>query len=175
LAIPALGERFEVERELGHGGSATVVLAYDRHLGRRVAVKLLSADLSAMLDANRFAREIRLTASLVHPNIVPLFDSGEVDGQLYYVMPFIDGDTLRARLERSGKLPVDEALRLTCDLAEAWRTRTARASSIATSSRRMSFCPASARCSPTSASRAWKSRTSNRSRRQASSWARRRT
>src|SRR5665213_2111736 len=114
-----LGERFEIERELGQGGSASVYLAQDKHLGRRVAVKVLGQNLSEFVGADRFAREIRLTASLVHPNVVPLFDSGEVDGQLYYVMPFIDGDTLRARLERSGKLPVDEALRLTCDLAEA--------------------------------------------------------
>jgi serine/threonine protein kinase/tetratricopeptide (TPR) repeat protein len=115
----ALGERFEIERELGRGGSATVYLAHDRRLDRRVALKLLSADLSALVDADRFTREIRLTARLVHPHIVALFDSGEVDGRLYYVMPFIEGDTLRARLERDGPLPVEDVLRLVCDLAEA--------------------------------------------------------
>ncbi len=114
-----LGERFEVERELGRGGSATVYLAHDQRLGRRVAVKVLAPDLSAFLGADRFTREIRLTARLVHPNIVPLFDSGDVDGRLYYVMPFIEGDTLRAQLEREGRLSVDDALRLVCDLAEA--------------------------------------------------------
>ena len=114
-----LGERFEMERELGRGGAATVYLAHDRRLGRRVAVKVLAPDISAHLGADRFQREIRLTARLVHPNIVPLFDSGEVDGQLFYVMPFIDGDTLRSRLDRDGPLPVDDAVRLVCDLAEA--------------------------------------------------------
>lgn len=115
----ALGERFEIERELGSGGSATVYLAHDRRLGRKVAVKVIAPDLSTFVGADRFAREIRLTARLVHPNIVALFDSGEVDGRLYYVMPFIEGDTLRVRLERDGRLPVDDALRLICDLAEA--------------------------------------------------------
>jgi len=115
----ALGERFEIERELGHGGSATVYLAHDRRLDRQVAVKVLAPDLSAFVGADRFTREIRLTARLVHPHIVALFDSGEADGRLYYVMPFIDGDTLRARLERDGRLSVDDALQLVCDLAEA--------------------------------------------------------
>src|SRR6185312_130642 len=115
----ALGERFEIERELGHGGSATVYLAHDRRLDRRVAVKVLAPDLSAFVGADRFTREIRLTARLVHPHIVALFDSGEADGRLYYVMPFIEGDTLRARLERDGRLSVDDALQLVCDLAEA--------------------------------------------------------
>jgi serine/threonine protein kinase len=114
-----LGERFEIERELGHGGSATVYLAYDTRLGRKVAVKVLAPDLSEHLGADRFAREIRLTARLVHPNIVPLFDSGEMQGRLYYVMPFIEGDTLRSLLERDGPLSVDDAVRLVCDLAEA--------------------------------------------------------
>jgi tetratricopeptide (TPR) repeat protein/tRNA A-37 threonylcarbamoyl transferase component Bud32 len=115
----SLGERFEIERELGRGGSATVYLAHDRRLGRQVAVKVLDPGLSAHLGADRFTREIRLTARLVHPNIVPLFESGEVDGRLYYVMPFIEGDTLRSQLDRDGPLSVDDSLRLVCDLAEA--------------------------------------------------------
>lgn len=114
-----LGERFQVERELGRGGSASVLLAHDRHLDRRVAVKLLEPDFSAFVGADRFTREIRLTARLVHPNIVPLFDSGEMNGRLYYVMPFIEGDTLRARMERHGPLRAEHALRVVCDIAEA--------------------------------------------------------
>jgi tetratricopeptide (TPR) repeat protein/tRNA A-37 threonylcarbamoyl transferase component Bud32 len=96
-----------------------VVLAHDKHLDRRVAVKILQAELSAAIDSERFAREVRVTARLVHPNIVPLFDSGVANGCLYYVMPFVDGATLRARLNLSGRLPVDEALGIVRDIAEA--------------------------------------------------------
>jgi tetratricopeptide (TPR) repeat protein/tRNA A-37 threonylcarbamoyl transferase component Bud32 len=117
--VTTLGDRFTVEREIGRGGMATVVLAHDRVLDRRVAVKLLSADLSAALGAERFGQEIRVTARLVHPNIVPLFDSGEVDGQLFYTMPYVDGETLRTVLDRGVRLPVEQAIRLASDIAEA--------------------------------------------------------
>ena len=98
---------------------ATVLLAHDRSLDRRVAIKLLTPELSAALGPDRFAREIRLTARLVHPNIVPLFDSGEASACLYYVMPFIDGETLRGRLGTNGARPMDEVRHILTDLAEA--------------------------------------------------------
>jgi tetratricopeptide (TPR) repeat protein len=116
--LDALAGRFAVERELGRGGMATVLLAHDRSLDRRVAIKVLAPELSAVLGPDRFSREIRLTARLVHPNIVPLFDSGEASSCLYYVMPFIDGDTLRS-LVASGPRPVDEVTHIVTDLAEA--------------------------------------------------------
>jgi len=96
-----------------------VVLAHDKHLDRRVAVKVLQAELSAAIDGERFAREVRVTARLVHPNIVPLFDSGIANGRVFYVMPFVDGMTLRARLNASGRIPVEEALGIVRDIAEA--------------------------------------------------------
>jgi len=117
--LDALAGRFAVERELGRGGMATVLLAHDRSLDRRVAIKVLAPELSAALGPDRFSREIRLTARLVHPNIVPLFDSGEANSCLYYVMPFIDGGTLRGRLHASGCWSVDEVTHLITDLAEA--------------------------------------------------------
>jgi serine/threonine protein kinase/Flp pilus assembly protein TadD len=117
--LDALAGRFAVERELGRGGMATVLLAHDRSLDRRVAIKVLAPELSAALGPDRFAREIRLTARLVHPNIVPLFDSGEAHSCLYYVMPFIDGGTLRGRLLENGARPADEVTHLITDLAEA--------------------------------------------------------
>ncbi|MGH7585913.1 MAG: protein kinase domain-containing protein [Gemmatimonadales bacterium] len=115
----ALEERFEIVGVAGTGGMATVLHAHDRRLGRPVALKLLAPELSAALGKERFSREVRLTARLVHPNIVPLFDSGEAEGRLYYVMPFIEGDTLKVRLEREGTRPVAEVLRVMADLAEA--------------------------------------------------------
>jgi hypothetical protein len=117
--LDALSARFAVERELGRGGMATVFLAHDRRLDRQGAIKVLAPELSAALGPDRFSREIRLTARLVHPNIVPLFDSGEASSCLYYVMPFIDGDTLRSHLDRGGARPVDEVLHILTDLAEA--------------------------------------------------------
>jgi len=116
--VGALQGRFAVERELGRGGMATVLLAHDRSLDRPVAIKVLTAELSAALGPDRFSREIRLTARLVHPNIVPLFDSGEANSCLYYVMPFIDGGTLR-QLAGNGGRPVDEVVHIITDLAEA--------------------------------------------------------
>ena len=115
----ALTDRYRIERELGQGGMATVYLAQDLKHDRKVAVKVLKPELAAVLGAERFVVEIKTTAALQHPHILPLFDSGEADGFLYYVMPFIDGETLRARLDRETQLGVDEAVRITRDVADA--------------------------------------------------------
>ena len=115
----ALGERYRVERELGRGGMATVYLAYDSRQDRPVALKLIHPDLAAMLGPERFLREIKLTAKLRHPHILPLFDSGEAEGQLWYTMPYIEGETLRQRLGRQRYLHLDEALRITHDILSA--------------------------------------------------------
>jgi TolB-like protein/tetratricopeptide (TPR) repeat protein len=108
-----------LERELGRGGMATVYLARDHKHERPVALKVLRGELGAILGAERFLREIRLTANLQHPHILPLLDSGEAAGQLFYVMPYVEGDSLRQRLAREGQLPVPESLRLTGEVAEA--------------------------------------------------------
>ena len=126
----ALADRYRLERELGAGGMATVYLAHDLKHDRRVAIKVMKPEVSAELAADRFLREIRTTANLQHPHIVPVFDSGEIENadfshtsglttHLYFVMPLIDGETLRDRLERDGPLPVDEAVRLVRELADA--------------------------------------------------------
>jgi len=115
----ALRPRFDVKQELGRGGMGTVLLAHDTRLDRDVALKILTPEVSSAVGAERFAREIRLTARLVHPNVVPLFDSGQVKDSLYYVMPYIDGQTLRQRLDREGPLGVAEVIRITADVAEA--------------------------------------------------------
>lgn len=115
----ALAGRYTVERELGQGGMATVYLAQDLKLGRPVAIKVLRPELSAMLGTDRFLREVEIAAQLSHPHIVPLFDSGEAGGFLFYVMPYIKGETLRARLEREKQLPVEEALAITRHVALA--------------------------------------------------------
>jgi eukaryotic-like serine/threonine-protein kinase len=115
----ALADRYRIERELGAGGMATVYLAEDLKHKRRVAVKVLKPELAAVLGADRFVQEITTTAALQHPHILPLFDSGEADGFLFYVMPFIDGETLRAKLDRERQLGVEEAVRIACDVADA--------------------------------------------------------
>src|SRR5258705_7355313 len=115
----ALGDRYGIERELGAGGMATVYLAHDLKHDRKVAVKVLKPELAAVLGAERFLAEIKVTANLQHPNLLPLFDSGQADGFLYYVMPYVQGETLRARLERERQLPVDETVRLVALLANA--------------------------------------------------------
>jgi serine/threonine-protein kinase len=115
----ALGDRYELLHELGRGGMATVYLARDLRHQREVAIKVLHAELSAVLGTDRFEREIELTARLQHPHILPLFDSGSAAGRLYYVMPFVGGETLRARLERERQLPVQDAVRLAREIAEA--------------------------------------------------------
>ena len=117
--LRSLADRYTIERELGRGGMATVYLALDARHHRRVAVKVLHPELSAVIGSERFLKEIEVTAGLQHPHILPLFDSGDVDGQLYYVMPFVEGETLRARLEREKQLPVDDAIRIATEVAAA--------------------------------------------------------
>jgi serine/threonine protein kinase len=115
----SLSDRYRLERELGQGGMATVYLAEDLKHGRKVAIKMLHPELSAVIGGERFLTEIKTTASLQHPHILGLIDSGDADGLLYYVMPFIEGETLRGRLIREKQLPVDDAVRLTREVASA--------------------------------------------------------
>ncbi len=115
----ALADRYRIERELGAGGMATVYLAHDLKHQRKVAIKVLHPELSAVLGGERFLTEIRTTANLQHPHILGLIDSGEADGLLYYVMPFVDGETLRAKLERERQLSVKDAVRLATEVANA--------------------------------------------------------
>ncbi|MEO7367263.1 MAG: protein kinase, partial [Gemmatimonadaceae bacterium] len=115
----SLADRYDIKREIGAGGMATVYLAQDLRHDRPVALKLLNPELGAVLGEERFLSEIRVTANLQHPNLLPLFDSGAADGLLYYVMPFVDGETLRARITREKQLPVDEAIRITVAIANA--------------------------------------------------------
>ena len=115
----ALSDRYQIERELGAGGMATVYLAHDVKHNRKVAVKVLRPELAAILGAERFLKEIEVTANLQHPHILPLFDSGEADSFLYYVMPFVEGESLREKLNREKQLSIDEAVRLTTEVAEA--------------------------------------------------------
>ncbi len=115
----ALEGRYRIERELGEGGMAVVYLAHDLKHDRDVAIKLLKPELAAAVGDERFLREIRTLATLSHPHILPLHDSGAAAGLLYYVMPFIDGESLQDRLDREHQLPLDEALRLTTEVAEA--------------------------------------------------------
>jgi serine/threonine protein kinase len=115
----ALRDRYAIERELGRGGMATVYLARDLKHDRLVAFKLLRPDLSAILGPERFIREIQLTAGLQHPHILPLLDSGSVDGFLFYVMPYVEGESLRQRLEREGQLPLEEGLAIAHDVGAA--------------------------------------------------------
>ena len=115
----ALADRYRIERELGQGGMATVFLAEDLKHKRKVALKVLKPELAAVLGADRFVQEITTTASLQHPHILPLFDSGTADGFLFYVMPFIEGETLRDKLNRETQLGVDEAVRIAREVADA--------------------------------------------------------
>jgi serine/threonine protein kinase/Tol biopolymer transport system component len=115
----SLAGRYVIEREIGRGGMATVYLARDIRHERNVALKVLNPDLGAVLGVERFLAEIRVTANLQHPNLLPLFDSGEVDGLLFYVMPFVEGESLRVRLEREKQFPVDEAVRIAVAVANA--------------------------------------------------------
>jgi serine/threonine-protein kinase len=115
----ALEGRYIIEREIGQGGMATVYLADDLKHERQVAVKVLKPEISAVLGAERFLSEIKTTANLQHPNILPLFDSGEAGGQLFYVMPYVEGESLRQRLDREQQLSVDEAVEIVNDVAAA--------------------------------------------------------
>ena len=115
----ALADRYAVERELGAGGMATVYLARDLKHERKVAVKVLRPELAAVLGAERFVQEIKTTANLQHPHILPLFDSGQADGFLYYVMPYIEGETLRDKLNRETQLGIEEAVKIATEVADA--------------------------------------------------------
>jgi serine/threonine protein kinase len=113
----ALADRYTIERELGSGGMATVYLAEDVKHHRKVAVKVLRPELAAALGSERFLREIEITANLNHPHILPLLDSGEADGFLFYVMPYVEGESVRDRLNREKQLPFDDALKIASDVA----------------------------------------------------------
>ncbi|MGE5728739.1 MAG: protein kinase domain-containing protein, partial [Gemmatimonas sp.] len=115
----ALGVGYRLERELGRGGMSTVYLAHDHKHRRQVAVKLLREGARTARGARRFQREIDVLAQLQHPNILPLYDSGALNGAFYYVMPFVEGETLRARLLREERLPIDDAVRIACEVADA--------------------------------------------------------
>jgi tetratricopeptide (TPR) repeat protein len=116
---PALADRYTIERELGSGGMATVYLAQDLKHERQVAIKVLRQELAAALGAERFHQEIKIAANLHHPHILPLYDSGEADGFLYYVMPYEEGQSLRDKLAKEGELPVPEAVRILRDVVDA--------------------------------------------------------
>ncbi len=115
----ALEDRYRLDREVGAGGMATVYLAQDLRHDRRVALKVLRSELAAVIGAERFLAEIKLTANLQHPHILPLFDSGSADSYLFYVMPFVEGETLRDRLNREKQLPVADAVRIATEVASA--------------------------------------------------------
>src|SRR6185503_15559864 len=114
-----LKDRYVIEREIGRGGMATVYLAHDIRHDRHVALKVLDPELGAVVGKERFLAEIRVTAKLQHPHLLPLFDSGEADGQLFYVMPYVRGESLRDRLRRDKQLSIDEAVRITAAVGGA--------------------------------------------------------
>lgn len=114
-----LNDRYLFERELGRGGMATVYLARDVKHDRQVAIKVLHPDLAASIGSDRFEREIKLAAKLSHPHILGLFDSGEVDGLFFYVMPFVEGESLRDRLDREHQLPIEDAIQIALEVADA--------------------------------------------------------
>ncbi|MEJ2501958.1 MAG: serine/threonine-protein kinase, partial [Gemmatimonadota bacterium] len=115
----ALADRYAIEHEIGRGGMATVYLAQDLRHDRQVAIKVLRPDLAATLGPERFHREIKIAAQLQHPHILPLLDSGEADDVLYYVMPYVEGESLRDRLDTEGELPIGEAVRIVRDVVDA--------------------------------------------------------
>ena len=115
----ALADRYKTEGELGHGGMATVFLAQDLRHNRKVAIKVLKPELAAAVGSERFLHEIETTAGFTHPNILPLHESGQADDLLFYVMPYIVGETLRDRLNKEKQLPVEDAVGITLDIARA--------------------------------------------------------
>ncbi|MDH3456222.1 MAG: serine/threonine protein kinase, partial [Gemmatimonadota bacterium] len=119
LVLSALGDRYPLVRELGRGGAAVVYLADDRKHHRQVAIKVLRPELAATLGTDRFLREIEIAAQLSHPHILPLYDSGEAEGLLYYVMPYVTGESLRERIARTGRLELAEAVHITTEVADA--------------------------------------------------------
>ena len=119
LFSTTLGDRYRLEREVGVGGMATVYLAHDLKHSRRVAIKVMRPEVAAGVGAERFLREIETTANLRHPHILPLYDSGEAGGFLYYVMPYVDGESLRERLDRETRLPLADVVHIACEVADA--------------------------------------------------------
>ena len=115
----AVADRYKIESHLGEGGMATVYLAHDVKHDRKVALKVLRPELAAVIGAERFLQEIKVTANLQHPHILPLHDSGEADSFLYYVMPYVEGDTLRDKLDKEKQLDIDEAVEITKGVAAA--------------------------------------------------------
>lgn len=115
----ALADRYRVGEAIGRGGMATVYLAHDLRHDRRVAIKVMSPELAATIGVERFSREVKIAAKLSHPNILGVFDSGDASGLLYYVMPFVDGETLRAKLMRERQIAIDESIQIVCEVAEA--------------------------------------------------------
>src|SRR5438309_6802758 len=119
----ALGDRYRIERVLGRGGMATVYVAEDLRHRRQVAIKVLRPDVAAAIGAERFLREIAIAARLTHPHVLPLIDSGQADGALYYVMPYVRGETLRERLVREQRFALKDALRIAREVGKEWRCR----------------------------------------------------
>jgi Protein kinase domain len=163
LLTEALADRYAIRREVGHGGMATVFLADDLKHHRQVALKVLRPEIGLALGAERFGREVRIAAELSHPHILPLFDSGEVSvadsrlgpaagRRLYYVMPYVKGESVRQRLAREASLPLNDAIVITRRLRRRSTTPTPAAWSTATSSPRTSWSTKARPCSPTSAS-----------------------
>src|SRR5688572_26309789 len=114
-----IGDRYQIDRELGRGGMATVYLARDSHTGGEVAVKVLHADLGMAMGVERFQREIDIASRLSHPHILAIQDFGGIGGTLYFVMPLVTGETLAARMQREGMMPLEDAVRITCQVARA--------------------------------------------------------
>ena len=136
----ALGERYTVITAIGRGGNATLFGAFDPR-GRKVAIKVLHPELAVSVAADRFLREIRYASQLNHPHIAPLIDSGETDYLLWFVMPFVAGETLRQTLRRERTLPIDRAVRMATEVLTRSGTRTRTSSRTATSSPTTSCCP----------------------------------
>ena len=149
----ALAGRYRIERHLGEGGMASVYLCEDLKHDRKVALKLLKPELAAVRGAERFVVEIKTTAALQHPHILPLFDSGTADGFLFYVMPLVEGETLREKLTRETQLGIDEAVRIAREVLDALEYAHQHGIVHRDVKLRTSCCTAGMRWSPTSGSR----------------------